>query len=120
MAGALDAAVAAGGCVVEDGDEVRFAHPLLASPLRTAGSRPHAGAACTGRRPRLSHGAEDRARHLALAVTRRPTQQSLALLEEAAGLAGARGAPEAGAERAGRSRRASERREKTWRGGCAG
>ena len=96
--GALDAAVAA-GLLVEDGDEVRFAHPLLATAaygrLTTARRRDlHRQAAAA------SQGAEERARHLALAAAG-PDPATAALLEEAARLAGARGAPEAAAELAG-------------------
>jgi DNA-binding CsgD family transcriptional regulator len=96
--GALDAAVAA-GLLVEDRDEVRFAHPLLATAaydrITLARRRDlHRAAAAA------SQGVEDRARHLALAATG-PEPATAALLEEAARLAGARGAPEAAAELAG-------------------
>jgi DNA-binding CsgD family transcriptional regulator len=93
--GALDAAVAA-GLLVEDRDEVRFAHPLLATATY--------GRLTTSRRRALhrqaaaaSQGAEERARHLALAAAG-PDPATAGLLEEAARLAGARGAPEAAAE----------------------
>ena len=96
--GALDAAVAT-GLLVEDRDEVRFAHPLLATAaygrITTARRRDlHRQAAAA------SQGAEERARHLALAAAG-PDPATAAVLEEAARLAGARGAPEAAAELAG-------------------
>jgi len=96
--GALDAAVAA-GLLVEDRDEVRFAHPLLATAayerITTTRRRDlHRQAAAA------SQGAEESARHLALAADG-PDPATAALLEEAARLAGTRGAPEAAAELAG-------------------
>ncbi len=87
----LDAAVRA-GLLVEEGGEVRFAHPLLA-----AGAYEHIP---PGRR-RALHGAaarkagslEDRARHLALAATG-PDARTADILERAARTARDRGAPE--------------------------
>ena len=90
-ASAIDEAVRAGVVVVEDG-ELRFSHPLLATgalstmlPMRRR--ELHREAAET------SDGAENRARHIALA-TDGVDADAAALLEEAAGLAQARGAPE--------------------------
>jgi DNA-binding CsgD family transcriptional regulator len=101
-AGALAAAVAA-GLLVEDRDEVRFAHPLLATATY-ARITPSRRRDLHRRAADASHGAEERARHLALAATG-ADPATATLLEEAARVAGARGAPEAAAELAGHAAR---------------
>jgi DNA-binding CsgD family transcriptional regulator len=84
------------GVLVEDGERVRFTHPLLASAIY--------GAASAERRRRLHDGLaevvvepEERARHLALSTTE-PDEAVAAELERAAVQAAARGAQAAAAE----------------------
>jgi DNA-binding CsgD family transcriptional regulator len=91
----LDAAVAAGAVVEEDG-RVRFAHPLLASAVYAEAS--------SARRQELHRAAaavlddvEERVRHLALAATG-PDEETAVLLDRAAERASGRGAPDAAAE----------------------
>jgi DNA-binding CsgD family transcriptional regulator/tetratricopeptide (TPR) repeat protein len=101
-AGALRAALET-GLLVEDGGEVRFAHPLLAAGAYARTSRTrrrelHLQAAGTSR------GDEEQARHLALALDE-PDAAAAAALDAAARTAGARGAPDAAAELAGHAAR---------------
>jgi DNA-binding CsgD family transcriptional regulator len=91
----LDAAVAAGTVVEEDG-RVRFAHPLLASAVYAeAGSvrrqEIHRAAAA------VLDNVEERARHLALAAAA-PDEETAVQLDRAAERASGRGAPDAAAE----------------------
>ena len=99
---ALDAAVSA-GILVEDGDLVRFVHPLLAAgaygripPARRRALHAEAAAAADS--------LESRAQHLALA-TLAPDATIAAVLDDAARSARARGAPELAAELAGHAGR---------------
>ena len=92
---ALDMAVAQGVLVVDDGD-VYFSHPVLAAgtyeslgPGRCRDLHRHAVSLVTG--------AEAQARHIALA-TGGHDRHAAEVLEDAAALARARGAPEAAAE----------------------
>lgn len=101
-ASALDDALVT-GILVEDGDVVRFAHPLLATGAyeRVAPARRrelHRSAA------ELEQSLEARARHLALASLE-PDDGVARLLDEAASAACERGAPEAAAELAAHARR---------------
>jgi DNA-binding CsgD family transcriptional regulator len=93
---ALDEAIVAGAVVLGSDGIVRFTHPLLASavydaipPARRAAVHTHLANAVSD--------VEERARHLALA-TREPDAKVAGLLDEAAGHARARGAPDAAAE----------------------
>jgi DNA-binding NarL/FixJ family response regulator len=79
-----------------DGDRLRFMHPLLASAIY--------GSVAAGRRRALHRRLaevvlepEERARHLARGITA-PDERVAQEVEDAAGLAGRRGAPEAAAE----------------------
>lgn len=88
----VDAAVTAEALVVDDDGMVRFTHPLLASAVyaRIPPSRRrdlHAQLAALVEDP------EERARHLALAADG-PDHEIAAALDEAAGHAAARGAPD--------------------------
>lgn len=93
-AGALEEALAA-GVLEEDGEHLRFTHPLLGSAAYASASSherrdAHARAADAVTEP------EERALHRALATTA-PDEAVAAEAETAAGRAAARGAPEAGA-----------------------
>jgi DNA-binding CsgD family transcriptional regulator len=84
------------GVLVVDGEALRLAHPLLGSAVYAAASRE--------RRRQLHRlladvvsDPEERARHLALSE-RRTNEPAAAQVEEAAGRAGRRGAPDAAAE----------------------
>ena len=84
------------GIVAVDGEDVRFAHPLLARSVyndATPGQRRamHRALAAAVRHPEL------KARHMALAAASRDATTLLAL-DEAAGAAAGRGAPAAAAE----------------------
>jgi len=99
---ALDAAVTA-AVLVEQGGAVRFSHPLLAAgayervpPARRRQLHREAAA--------IAVSLEDRARHLALASAE-PDAAIAAMLDEAARLARARGAPETAADLAAEARR---------------
>lgn len=101
-ASALDEAVAE-GVLTEQQGEIRFTHPLLARgayeripPARRR--KLHREAASSAR------SAEERARHRALAASG-PDAEVASLLDEAATLARARGAPESAAEFAAQARR---------------
>jgi DNA-binding CsgD family transcriptional regulator len=91
----LDAAVAAGAVVEEDG-RVRFTHPLLASAVYA-----EAGSVRRQELHRTAAAAldnvEERARHLALAATV-PDEEVAVLLDRAAERASGRGAPDAAVE----------------------
>jgi DNA-binding CsgD family transcriptional regulator len=91
----LEQAVAA--AVLElDGGRVRFVHPLLAAGVYSAADAARRRAV-HHRLAGLVEDAEERARHLALAAEA-PSAEVAELLEEAARLARARGAPAAAAE----------------------
>jgi DNA-binding CsgD family transcriptional regulator len=99
----LAAAISAGALVADEGGDVRFAHPLLASAVYA-----DAGPA---RRRELHRAAadaiaddEERARHLALASAG-PDEELALLLDRAAARAHGRGAPDAAAELAERAQR---------------
>jgi len=93
---ALDEAIAAGAVALGPDGIVRFTHPLLASAVYDA-VPPARRAAVHTRLANASSDIEERARHLALA-TREPDVKVARLLDEAAALARARGAPDAAAE----------------------
>jgi DNA-binding CsgD family transcriptional regulator len=92
----LTAAVDLDAVAIEDGDLVRFTHPLL-------GSAAYGGLTPTARRmlhaelAQVYEDVETRARHLALAAAE-PDPAAAEVLDEAAAGAAARGAPEAAAE----------------------
>lgn len=114
--GAVDAAVDAG--IFElDGERIRFDHPLLAS-IAYAQIPLDRQRALHARLAEVLDDPEERARHLALAAER-PDAAVADLLDEAAGRAGARGAPDAAAELLGQARRLTppeERDERRRRG----
>jgi len=92
----LDAAIAEGAVTLGRESVVRFAHPLLASAVY--GAIPAARRRVVhARLAEASRGAEERARHLALAALE-PDVEVARLLDEAARHAQARGAPDAAAE----------------------
>lgn len=91
----LDAAVAAGVIERKDGT-IRFTHPLLASMVYH-GASAHERRRAHGRLAGAVADPLDRARHLALA-TEIPDTRIAGVLEDAAAVAGARGAPIAAAE----------------------
>jgi hypothetical protein len=85
-----------GGVLLREYDRIRFSHPLLASAVY--------GSASPARRRQMHRrladvvsDPEERARHLAHSLTD-PDETAAAEIEEAAGLAERRGAPEAAAE----------------------
>ena len=79
-----------------DGERVRFTHPLLGSAV-AARETPSRRRSLHARLATIVPSAEERARHLALA-TAKPDREIASILEEAAGSAHARGAPETAAE----------------------
>ncbi len=92
-----DLELSAGAGVVEvRGREVRFTHPLLGSALQAAAT-PELQRGVHERLAAVVGDAEQRARHLALG-TDRPDDATARALEEAAGRARIRGAPDAAAE----------------------
>jgi len=96
--GDVDAGIeeaAATGIVALDGDAIRFTHPLLVEGVlsgATLASRQDAHRRLAG----VVHDTEERARHLALAATG-PDPVIAVVLDEAATVAAARGAPDAAA-----------------------
>ncbi len=86
-----------------EGDRVAFTHPLRAAAVRTTTSAAQRRAIHARLAPLVSD-QEERARHLALAAPG-PDEAVAALLEQAAGRARARGAPDAAAELAAEARR---------------
>jgi ATP/maltotriose-dependent transcriptional regulator MalT len=99
---AVDEAVAS-GVLQEDGDSLRFAHPLLASAVRGSAS-PHDRRKVHRRAADAVTEPEERALHRALATTA-PDEAVAAEAEAAASRATARGAPEAGSILAGHAAR---------------
>ena len=79
-----------------DGERLRFTHPLLASAV-SARQTPSRRRSLHARLAEVVSSAEERARHLALATTD-PSPPIASILEEAAGSAHARGAPQTAAE----------------------
>jgi DNA-binding CsgD family transcriptional regulator len=84
------------GVLQLDGDRLRFTHPLLGSAV-SAHSTPTQRRSLHERLAELVPGAEERARHLALAATG-PSRGAASALEEAAQAAHVRGAPAAAAD----------------------
>jgi DNA-binding CsgD family transcriptional regulator len=91
LADALEA-----GVLQQDGDRLRFTHPLLGWAV-SAHSTPAERRSLHQRLAELVPVGEERARHLALAAAG-PTREAASALEEAAQAAHARGAPAAAAE----------------------
>ena len=79
-----------------DGERLRFTHPLLASAV-SAPQTPSRRRSLHARLAEVVSTGEERARHLALAATG-PSPRVASTLEEAAGSAHARGAPQTAAE----------------------
>ena len=79
-----------------DGERLRFTHPLLASAV-SARQTPSRRRSLHARLAEVVSTGEERARHLALAATE-PSPRVASILEEAAGSAHARGAPQTAAE----------------------
>jgi DNA-binding CsgD family transcriptional regulator len=79
-----------------DGERLRFTHPLLGSAV-AARQTPASRRSLHARLAEVAPGAEERARHLALATVR-PSREIASVLEDAAHVAHARGAPPAAAE----------------------
>ena len=79
-----------------DGERLRFSHPLLGSAV-AARQTPASRWSLHARLAEVAPGAEERARHLALATVR-PSREIASVLEDAAHVAHARGAPAAAAE----------------------
>src|SRR5262245_31163293 len=79
-----------------DGERLRFTHPLLRSAV-WARATPAQRRSLHARLAKVAPGLEERARHLALATVR-PSGEAAAVLEDAAQVAQARGAPIAAAE----------------------
>jgi DNA-binding CsgD family transcriptional regulator len=92
---AVDAAVAA-GLLVEDGETIRFIHPLFAAGAYER-IPPGRRRALHERAAKVAGTLEDRARHLALAATG-PDAPTAAILEQAAAAARSRGAPQSAIE----------------------
>ena len=88
--------VVADGVVVIDGHRVRFTHPLYATGVYSKSSRGHRRAMHRALAP-IVDGAENRARHLALAATT-ADPSARAALDEAAGVVVSQGAPAVAAE----------------------
>jgi DNA-binding CsgD family transcriptional regulator len=88
-------AVAAAGVVELDAEQVRFAHPLLAS-VALAQLSPSRRRELHGRLAAILDDPEERGRHLALAAAR-PDAEVASSLDDAARRASARGAPDAAA-----------------------
>ena len=84
------------GIIQRDAGRIRFTHPLLGSTVYSAAS-PHTRRELHGRLAELITDPEERARHLALSITK-PDREVARVLEEAARRARARGAPDAAAE----------------------
>lgn len=96
LAEALEASV-----LVLEGERLRFSHPLLGSAASSR-STPSERRSLHARLAELVPGAEERARHLALAAAG-PSREAAAALEAAAHAAHVRGAPAAAAELAERA-----------------
>jgi DNA-binding CsgD family transcriptional regulator len=92
---ALDEAEEA-GMVEQNGAAVRFSHPLYASVVYSS-ARATERRRIHGRVAAVATNAEERARHLALSAVQ-PDEKLAAVLEEAAGLSLARGAPDSATE----------------------
>jgi DNA-binding CsgD family transcriptional regulator len=92
---ALDEAEEA-GMVEQEGARIRFAHPLFASVVYSS-ARIGARRRLHRRLADVATDAEERARHLALSAVE-PDEALAAVLEDAAGVSRARGAPDSAAE----------------------
>jgi DNA-binding CsgD family transcriptional regulator len=94
--------------VVEvDGNDVRFAHPLLRTAAYASASAPERRA-LHRRLAEVVSDVEERARHLALGADE-PDEEVARALDRAASVMAARGAPEAAAELSDRARRLTPR-----------
>lgn len=84
------------GVVVQEGERLRFSHPLLGAAVSSR-TTPSQRRLLHARLAELVPGAEERARHLAVAAAG-PSRDAAAALDEAAQAAHLRGAPAAAAE----------------------
>ncbi len=84
------------GVILRDGGRIRFTHPLLGSTVYSSAT-PQARRELHARLAELITEPEERARHLALAITK-PDREVAQALDAAARHARARGAPDAAAE----------------------